>query len=163
MDFHFLLGRYDRELDRKDKLTGAVALPVSIVAALGGAVAAMARGFSYQPGGLRVAFGVALSAHVAATGVCLYWLARNYIGSSYDYLPSLDDMEHSRTLLEDAGESHADFQERMRYAIIEATDANAAVNDDRTAFIDRANQTLIAVLVAAAVCGGLYVANQVSR
>lgn len=53
MDFNFILGRHDRELDRKDKLTGAVTLPVSILAALGGAVAAMARGFSYGPGGFR--------------------------------------------------------------------------------------------------------------
>ena len=41
--------------------------------------------------------------------------------------------------------------------------ANAATNDARTAFIDRANQTLVAILVAAAVCGGMYVVDQILK
>lgn len=163
MELNFLVSRYDRELDRKDKLTGAVALPVSILAALGGAVAAMARGFSYQPGGLRIAFGIALSVYVAATSVCLFWLARNYWGSDYDFLPQLRRLEDYRKLLLKEEWPPEEFADDLREAIITFTDTNAAVNEDRAAFIDRANQTLIAVLVAAAFCGGLYVYNQLAQ
>ena len=168
MDFNFILGRHDRELDRKDRLTAAVALPVSILAALGGAVATMARGFSYGPGRLSIAFGIALSIDVAATALCLYWLARNYTGSTYVYLPRLGELETARTewaeFYEAAKQGGAEedfFKHEFERRIIEATDANAATNDSRTAYIDRANQTLVAVLIAAAVCGGIYVLDQI--
>ena len=142
MDFDFILGRHDRELDRKDKLTASVALPVSILAALGGAVAAMARGFSYAPGALSNAFGIALSVHIAATGFCLYWLARNYSGSTYVYLPRLRELEEARQdwqeFYEAAKQDGPDddfFKHEFERRIIEVTDANAAANDARMAYI----------------------------
>jgi hypothetical protein len=45
--------------------------------------------------------------------------------------------------------------------MINAADHNARVNDTRTAYMDRANQKLIAVLVATALCGAVYVADQI--
>ena len=53
------------------------------------------------------------------------------------------------------------FKHEFERRMIEATDANAETNDSRTAYIDRANQTLVAVLIAAAVCGGIYVLDQI--
>jgi hypothetical protein len=163
MDFNFLVSRYDRELDRKDKLTAGVALPVSALAALGGLVVAIARGFSYQEGWLLLGFMVGLLGHMISTGFCLFWLARNYAGTTYEYLPRLDELEGFRHYVEEVGETPDVVEVHLRGAIIKATDANAAANDTRTAFIDRANQTLVAVLVTAAVCGGLYVIDQILK
>jgi hypothetical protein len=53
-DFAFLKDRYDFELGRKEKLTGALTLPVGVLSGLGGLIAAMARSFTYvDPGSPR--------------------------------------------------------------------------------------------------------------
>ncbi len=41
LDFAFLKNRYDFELDRKEKLTAALTLPVGVLSVLGGALIAM--------------------------------------------------------------------------------------------------------------------------
>ena len=156
MDSTVLMARYDRELDRKETLNGAVSLPVTILAVLGGVIATIARDFAYGWEGLQVAFVLALAVYVACTGHCLYWLARNYGGSTYHLLPTLEALD------EVLGRLQAEvFEQYFRVAIIEAADANASVNEARMAYIDRANQTLVAVLVSTAFCGGLYVVSKI--
>ena len=49
-NFNFQKDRYDYELKRKDQITAALTLPVGILIALGAAIAAMARSFSYTDG-----------------------------------------------------------------------------------------------------------------
>lgn len=84
------------------------------------------------------------------------------------YLPRLAELETARQEwqeLYDAASlegADADFlKHEFRGLIIEATDANAATNDVRMTNIDRANQTLIVVLVVAGFCGVIYVLDQV--
>ena len=84
------------------------------------------------------------------------------------YLPRLGELEAARKDWEEfyeaakqGGAEQDFFKHEFERRIIEATDANAAANDARMAYIDRANQTLVAVLIAAAVCGGLYVVDQI--
>jgi hypothetical protein len=48
MDVDFLMKRYPWELERKDKLTATVALPVTILTDLGGADVTMARPFPFS-------------------------------------------------------------------------------------------------------------------
>ena len=52
-NFNFQKDRYDYELKRKDQITAALTLPVGILIALGAAIAAMARSFSYTDGYLK--------------------------------------------------------------------------------------------------------------
>lgn len=159
MDFSFLVSRYDRELDRKDKLTAAVGLPVTILAALGGIIVAIARGFSYSEPWRIVAFMAVLAVDFASIGWSLYWLTRNYGGSEYVFIPKLEELEKTRVDLEHGEPSHQ-FMDALRESIILAADANAQTNDTRSAFMDRANQTLVVLLVATAATGVLYVVDQ---
>lgn len=48
LDLDFLKDRYDFELDRKDKLTTSLTLPVGILTGLGGLIAIMAQSFTYE-------------------------------------------------------------------------------------------------------------------
>lgn len=161
MELDFLLDRYKWELERKDRLTEAVGLPVTILTLLGGLTVAMAQGFSYTIKPVAVAFVVALILEGIASAFCLYWLAKNYGGSSYEYLPRLLDLETYRIQMigssDTPEEAEHEFESNLRERIINATDFNARTNDQRTAFLDRANQTLVVVLVVTAAGGVLYV------
>ena len=65
-DFDFLKDRYDYELKRKDQITAALTLPVGILIALGAAMAAMARSFSYTDGYLTWCFLLSLGSAAVA-------------------------------------------------------------------------------------------------
>jgi hypothetical protein len=161
LDLPFLIARYDRELDRKDNLTAAVGLPVTIVAALGGLIVTMANGFTYKTDTLTTAFVFALLLDTIFGGLCLFWLAKNYSGSEYEFVPRLGELEETRAAMEEEGEPRDLFEDLLRGSIIKAADANAKTNDTRSAFMDRANRILVFVLVTAALTGVLYVIDQV--
>ena len=75
-NFDFLKDRYDYELKRKDQITAALTLPVGILIALGAAMAAMARSFSYTDGYLTWCFLLSLGSAAVAFFLCVVNLGR---------------------------------------------------------------------------------------
>ena len=75
-DFDFLKDRYDYELKRKDQITAALTLPVGILIALGAAMTAMARSFSYTDGYLKWLFLLSLGSAAVAFLLCVVNLGR---------------------------------------------------------------------------------------
>ena len=166
LDFDFLKDRYDSELERKDKLTASVAFPVAVLTALGGLIVAMGRSFSYRDSVLTVLFLAPVCLGFAAFAKCLYHLAYVYHGTTYEYLPRLGELEEAQkewrdfySYGHDEG-ADEDFASELRRRIIKSADGNAKNNERRTAFLDRANVALLAVLILTAVAGIPYVADQ---
>jgi hypothetical protein len=89
-DADFLKDRYDYELRRREELTSALTMPIGVLTVLGGAMAAMARSFTYRDALLTWAFGILLALAVAAFVICMVRLARAYHPQKYLYLPLLD-------------------------------------------------------------------------
>ena len=95
-DFDFLKDRYDYELKRKDQITAALTLPVGILIALGAAMAAMARSFSYTDGYLTWCFLLSLGSAAVAFFLCVVNLGRAYHRQTYWYLPLLSELDWTR-------------------------------------------------------------------
>ena len=162
--------RYDFELDRKDKLTDALSLPVGILGGLGGLLAVMAQSFSYQDRVLTWVFVPLLVAAILAFISCLVQLGRAYHRQTYLYLPLLDTLvkweEENREFLgyvERTGGTadEVDLPSYVRMRIIEAADRNTANNDERSSMLYWARVWLFAVLTLTAFTGIPYVADQV--
>ena len=134
-DFDFLKDRYDYELQRREQLTAALTLPVGVLTILGGAMAAMARSFSYKDGLLTWAFGILLGSAVIAFFLCMLNLGRAYHRQTYIYLPML--------------------------GIIDAADRNTRNNDQRSRYLFWSRLALFAVLALTAIMGIPYVVDQV--
>jgi hypothetical protein len=161
VDLEFLMKRYQWELERKDKLTSAVSIPVTILAALGGLDVAMTRSFKFSAESLSALFLIALIADAVTASFCLFWLGRNYAGSAYVYLPPLQEIEEDRVRLEEDKDMPPEaFEAVLRHNIISTTDTNAETNDARSAFMDRSNQALVGVMVASAATAVIYVLSQ---
>ena len=75
-NFEFLKDRYECELDRKEKLTAALTLPVGILTGLGGILAVRARSFTYRDTLLTWTFAPFMVAAVVAFFVCLLFLTQ---------------------------------------------------------------------------------------
>lgn len=168
-DFDFLSNRYDYELQRKEQLTAALTLPVAVLSALGGALVAMARSFSYRESFLTWWFGGILAADGIAFVACLAYLARAYHRQTYVFLPMLGEIDKSReeflvfapAMAGGEAEVLEAFENQMRQRMIAAADRNTQTSDARSGLLHRARLALYAALVLTAVGGIPYVIDQV--
>ena len=168
LGFDFIKDRYDFELERKDKLTDALTLPIGVLTVLGSVLGAMAQSFSYVNPVLTRAFMGFVVADVIAFAVCLVYLACAYHAQAYVYLPSLKDLHQADTDLKEFYESaglpqedaSGDFARSLEGRMIEAADANTASNDRRSSLLHRSRVALFAVLVFTALAALPFVADQ---
>ncbi|MEQ1913237.1 MAG: hypothetical protein ABMA15_30775 [Vicinamibacterales bacterium] len=165
LDFDFLKDRYDFELQRKEQLTSALALPVG---GLGSLLAVMVRTFSFHRDLTGVAFGLALLAALVSFFCCLVCLARTYHRQTYKYLPTLRELDDKlgewRSFYREVGSPGAEtdfFVHELRAHIIEAADRNTENNDARSYLLYWARLWLFSLLAFATLCGFAYVVSQV--
>ena len=165
MDLDFLLDRYKWELERREKLTAAVAFPTTILVFLGGLLAAMARGFTYERDWQTACLSAGLLVALVVASNCLYCLTRAYHGSTYHYLPRLNELENAfvDAIDQNPSDGEQEFDGIFRERIIDATDDNARASDTWQAYLDRANFRLILFVIATAFCGVLYVLDQIAQ
>lgn len=170
LDFDFLKSRYDFELQRREQQTASLGLPVGILGGLGSVMALMARSFSWSDSALTFFFVPLLVVAIVAFVICMIQLSRVYHRQTYVYLPKLVDLENTltewREFYKDAkvpdGEADDDFFEHeFRKRIIDATDRNTDINDERSALLYWARVALLAVLWLTTFAGIPFVADQV--
>jgi hypothetical protein len=169
LDFQFLKDRYDFEVQRKDKLTDSLNLPVAIVGGLGILLGVMARSFTYTDQVLTWLFLVPLSAALFAFLTCLVHLARAYRRQKHMYLPLLSDLDESqeeflefaKVMAGSKTEILDEFEAQVHTRMIDAADRNTRNNDERSSILFMARVSLFAVLALTALTGVSYVADQV--
>ena len=112
LDFAFLKDRYDFELQRKEQLTTALALPVGVLGGLGSLLAVMVRSFGFRGEATSWIFGVAIVAAICSFFACMVQLARAYHRQTYKFLPLLkvldEKLEEWREFYEMAGHAGAE-------------------------------------------------------
>ena len=181
MDLKFAKDRYDYELQRKEQLTSAPALPVAGLSILGGALISMARSFSYKDEVLTPFFQVVLVADVVGFVVCLTYLGRAYHRQTYTYLPLLktlakwDDADQAwqslyrqwvKNVQSSGGEiapgtEEPGLQSLLLRRLIDAADRNTERNDARSGLLYWARVWLFFVLFVTMLAGIPYVSDQV--
>jgi hypothetical protein len=169
LEFDWLPERYDFELERRDRLTDSLNLPISVLGALGSLLAVMAGAFTYSDQLLTVIFLLLL---VAAVGVflgCLVLLGRVYHRQTTIYLPSAGELERTREKYLECAPVMAGgiaevldaFEANLRARIIEAVDHNTANNDERSSLMYWARLCLFILLCITALAGFFYIADRV--
>jgi hypothetical protein len=164
----FLKDRYDFELQRKEQLTAALALPVGALGVLGSLLAVMVRSFDFRGDSTSWLFGMAVTAAVCSFFGCLVQLARAYHRQTYRYLPLLkeldDKLEEWRAFYAETGftgDEEDFFIHELRTRIIDAADQNTQSNDARSALLYWARVWLFWLLGWTTAAGISYVAQQV--
>jgi hypothetical protein len=169
MTLDFLKERYDFELDRKDKLTAALALPVGVLTVLGGLGTAMLNSFTFADQTLSAIFVVSLLGGFIAFTSCLVFLGRAYLAQTYAYLPLLGDLkkfedemaEFSRVMAGGDAEVAEEFNDEFQRRIIAAADANTLSNDERSKWMHWSRIMLFVIVGFAYIAGVSYGADQV--
>lgn len=176
MDFNseFLKDRYDCELDRKDKLTAALALPIGVLGVLGSAGVAMVRTFAFRDATLIWLFVGFIAVGFITFTACLILLCWAFVAQKYVYLPLLEHIdgwdEAERQWLDyvksSGGTLPDDYEEEttssaLRKRIITAADANTLSNDRRSKRLHWSRVALLWTVGAAYAAGIVYVADQV--
>jgi len=168
LSFEFLKDRYDFELERKNKLTGDLALPVGVLSGLGGLAVTMARSFTYKDAFITGMFIGAFGLAVITFIICLCLLALAYIAQTYEYLPLLADLDKSAEEFREfnayvrgtGGDVDDTFADELRRRIIKAADRNTLSNDLRSKWLHYSRITLFLVLGFTALAVVPYVVDQ---
>jgi hypothetical protein len=168
-DSEFVRVRYDFELRRKDDITNALTMPITVVSGVGGVLVAMARSFTYRGSLTWWGFVPLVVADVVSLFFCLVSLARAYHLQTYVYLPLLKDLDDAKEAFQEfnqyiestGGEVDETFEGDLRRRIIEAADANTQTNEKRTETLRVARLWLFAVLWLTALAGIPYVFDQI--
>jgi hypothetical protein len=168
MKVEFLKERYDFELNRREQLTAALALPVGVLGGLGSVLALMARSFVYRHDLLTKLFVPFLVVDVVAFFACLTYLARAYHRQKYLYLPLLQELQDWENLFVGLhsyevamGQADEAFEKHIGERIIEAADRNTQNNDERSRLLYWSRVSLFVVLGLTALAGIPFVVNQV--
>jgi hypothetical protein len=168
LDFDFLKSRYDFELQRREEQTASLGLPVGVLGGLGSVVALMARSLTWSDVTLIAFFAPLLVLDIIAFVVCMVYLSRVYHRRTYVYLPKLADLDNALTEWRDfyqnakvPGADEDFFEHEFRKRIIDATDRNTDINDERSALLYWARVWLLTVLWLTTFAGIPYVADQV--
>lgn len=142
LDVDFLKDRYGFELQRKEQLTTALALPVGVLGGLGSLLALMVRSFAFRSDTTSGIFAIAIAAAICSFFSCLVQLARAYHRQTYKYLPLLreldEKLEEWRGFYQEAGYAGSEedfFNHELRTHIIEAADRNTENNDGRSSLL----------------------------
>ncbi len=169
LDFDFLKSRYDFELQRREQQTASLGLPVGVLGGLGSVMALMARSFTWSDKLLTALFAPLLVLDIVAFAVCMVFLSRVYHRQTYVYLPKLTDLDNTLQEWRDfyteakttGGADEDFFEHEFRKRIIDATDRNTDINDERSALLYWARVALLTVLWLTTFAGIPYVADQV--
>ena len=159
---------YKSELEHKERLRGAVGLPLGLLMVIGGLLATMSQSMELMPTLPFVLFWIAVTGGVGYFVRAAYFLIRAYHGHVYKAMPfALQRKEYSDQRREwhtnHGGGAHegdveyANYEERL-YA--EAADRNADVNTVKSGHLFSANASLIVCVILTAIA---FLSYAVSR
>jgi len=169
LDYEFIKDRYDSELARKDKLSDSLGLPISVLIVLGGLAVTMLQGFSRSNRILTMIFFAIIVIGAVAFVRCLWYFAKAYHGQTYSQLPKMNDMykvlqqygEYYEESGGDEQQAESDFEDNLRFRMIEAVDQNLTSNNKRLEFLHEGIVWLFVLLVGTAAAAVPYTIDRV--
>ena len=150
---------YKSESEHRERLRGAVGLPLGLLMVIGGLLGTMSQSVEAKLAIPSVLFWLAATVGVVYFVRAAYFLIRSYHGHVYKAMPfALERKEYRDQLREwhveygggtqDGDREYEDYLERL-YA--EAADRNAYVNTVKSEYLFRANASLIVCVVWTAI------------
>jgi hypothetical protein len=146
---------YDSEWSRRDQLAASIAVPISIVTALGGGLALLVKSFVFDDSFATDAFVVVGAAALCSLALAAYSLIRSYYGYEYQLIPSAVELEEYHRGLETyytatghPDETGLEFEHYLSDRYIEASEQNAHNNSSRSAHLYHTTRSVVLALVA---------------
>lgn len=163
---------YFHEIEVREKLGGRLQTPMAIIVSLIGVLAFLIQNFDKEYGsGFAIAFVVSLIASSLALIVAVYFFVRSWYGNTYAFLPSAEDTEEYRQLLQKTYEQCQDgdvLAETYLYDYlctyyIKCSTQNTQCNDKRSLNLHKTNGTLIAATAFIAISFLIFFLGDLDR
>jgi hypothetical protein len=167
MKLDLLKEHYFYELNRKQYLEGALALPVAVFTALGGLAFTMAQSYAYSSSWLTKVFLSALVGLLGSLLAAFYYVWRTSHRFTYELIASSKDLldhyekvkEYLLSIHEPEAKVDAYFEDKLKQRYADATAKNKLNNDSKAAYLYRANLSLLAATLFTGCCAGPYFVN----
>ena len=150
---------YKSELEHKERLRGAVGLPLGLLMVIGGLLGTMSQSMELRPTLSSVWFWIAVTGGVVYFVRAAYVLIRAYHGHVYKAMPfALQQKEYRDQLREwhakyggGAHEGDVEYENYLERLYAEAADGNARVNTVKSEYLFSANASLIVCVILTAI------------
>lgn len=150
---------YKSELEHKERLRGAVGLPLGLLMVIGGLLGTMSESMELRPALPSVLFWIAVTGGVVYFVRAAYFLIRAYHGHVYKGMPfALQRKEYRDQLREwhakyggGAHEGDVEYENHLERLYAEAADRNADVNTVKSEYLFSANASLIVCVILTAI------------
>lgn len=150
---------YFHEIEVREKLGGRLQAPMAIIVSLIGVLGFLIQNFDKQQSTSAASlFIILLVASASTLSFAIYFFIRSWYGNTYAFLPSAEDTEEYRQLLESTYKQYTNgniLAENYLYDYlcshyIKCATQNTRCNDQRSLNLHRANGTLIIVTLLVA-------------
>jgi len=155
---------YFFEISRKHQLTNSLSIPIGVLVVLGGAISFFIHQIDYSSEPVIFLFYLLIAVSLFFFLRTMYFLVRSYHNFKYRYIPSSDEAlsyynelkgyysKHSIT----PDNSTSDFEDFLIERYSKCANDNTWSNDSKTAFLHKANNSLITTLICVAICSIPY-------
>ncbi len=149
---------YFHEVESRDKINSRLQIPLTLIVTIVGATAFLLQNYPYEEFHLatwHAMFAFFMLASLIALGFAIFFFSRSWWNNAYTFLPvAADTIAYEKTLQETYGEFAEKNELVAKYleayitnAYVEYSSENAKVNDVRSAYIHRANASIILTAV----------------
>jgi len=153
--FRFLQGTYYRELDRRNSLTSALALPIGISTLISSGLLYVAKSVQTVDTRIELAIVAFIVGGAISLACAIFYLCRSYIGYTYQYVPTFSNVRDYRISLRDFYDDKEDANTRSEseaknYLIDKmalTSLKNFENNNQKSGYIYLANRALVVALL----------------
>lgn len=163
---------YFHEIEVREKLGGRLQTPMAIIVSLIGVLAFLIQNFDTGHSGTSAIVFIALLLLSAATlSAAIYFFIRSWFGNTYAFLPSAEDTEQYRELLNQTYENYKEgdlLAETYLYDYlcnyyIRCSTQNTKCNDKRSLNLHKTNGTLIIATILVALSSLVFFLGDLDR
>lgn len=166
MNNDYFKEHYFFEINRKHQITSSLVIPIGILTVLVSIIGYYFQKFKFESGIITVIFIIMMVPTIYYLFITVYFLFRSYYNQTYRYVPTPLKMKEYYVVLEKYYKEYnidrdvnSDIQEIINNHYAEATDDNAYRNDSKSAYMHKANTSLIFALIFTMVCFVPYFIN----
>jgi hypothetical protein len=159
VEYEFYEKLYDEEWARRDAIQSSAGVPIGVLTLIGGAVSVLVQHIDGAGRVLAFVFWGGFLVTLVGFARSCYFLIRCFIGPKYERVPLPSaifayhhGLREHYSALRTPLQAEEDFDSFLVEHYIQAADRNAVNNVNRGEYLYKANRSLVATLVAAAVC-----------
>lgn len=151
---------YEAELERREKITSSLVIPIGILSLLGSGIIYLIQKLEFFIDFINTMVLIILIVATIFFCYSVYYLIKSYFGYTYKFLPTPKELEqywnklreYYKTQDVDYKTADAEFEQYIENSYVDSTTENTWNNDSKSEYLHKANRAMVWCLVLILAC-----------